>query len=35
MLPTEYIELFYNRKRIHYSLLYLSPLEFEKINPIK
>lgn len=29
----EYIELFYNRKRRHSSLGYVSPLEFEKLNP--
>ncbi|CAH2212787.1 transposase [Tepidibacter aestuarii] len=28
----EYIEMFYNRKRRHSSLAYLSPLEFEKLN---
>ncbi|WP_343231706.1 IS3 family transposase [Tissierella simiarum] len=28
----EYIELFYNRKRRHSSLGYLSPLEYEKLN---
>ncbi|WP_156364933.1 IS3 family transposase, partial [Aeromicrobium sp. Leaf245] len=26
----EYIEVWYNRKRIHSSLGYLTPLEFEK-----
>lgn len=31
----EYIELFYNRKRRHSSLGYISPLEFEKSNPTK
>lgn len=28
----EYIEIFYNRKRRHSSLGYLSPLDFEKLN---
>ena len=28
----EYIEVFYNRKRRHSSLGYLSPLDFEKLN---
>jgi len=28
----EYIEIFYNRKRKHSSLGYLSPLDFEKLN---
>jgi putative transposase len=28
----EYIEIFYNRQRIHSSLDYLSPVEFEMIN---
>ncbi len=28
----EYIELFYNRKRRHSSLGYLSPIEYEKLN---
>lgn len=28
----DYIELFYNRKRRHSSLGYISPLEFEKLN---
>lgn len=28
----EYIEIFYNRKRIHSSLGYLSPVEFEKMT---
>ncbi|WP_353097172.1 IS3 family transposase [Tissierella praeacuta] len=28
----EYIEFFYNRKRRHSSLGYLSPLEYEKLN---
>ena len=28
----EYIEIFYNRQRIHSSLGYLSPVEFEKRN---
>ncbi|WP_420808602.1 IS3 family transposase [Cohnella luojiensis] len=27
----EYIELFYNRKRIHGSLGYVSPLRFEAL----
>jgi putative transposase len=31
----EYIELFYNRKRRHSSLGYLSPLEYEKLNLTK
>lgn len=31
----EYIELFYNRKRRHCSLGYLSPLEYEKLNLTK
>lgn len=28
----EYIEIFYNRKRLHSSLGYLSPLEYEKLS---
>jgi putative transposase len=28
----EYIETWYNRKRLHSSLGYLSPMEYEKIN---
>ncbi|MBU5314368.1 IS3 family transposase [Tissierella carlieri] len=28
----ECIELFYNRKRSHSALGYLSPLEYEKLN---
>ena len=28
----KYIELYYNTKRIHSSLGYLSPAEFEKLN---
>jgi transposase InsO family protein len=31
----EYIELFYNRKRRHSALGYISPIEFEKLNPTK
>ena len=30
----EYIEVFYNRRRRHSSLQYLSPLEYEKLNPV-
>ena len=30
----EYIETWYNRKRLHSSLRYLSPVEYEKINQI-
>ncbi|MBU4642344.1 IS3 family transposase [Bacillus toyonensis] len=26
----KYIELYYNTKRMHFSLNYLSPIEFEK-----
>jgi len=29
----EYIEIFYNRQRLHSTLNYLSPLQFEKVNP--
>ncbi|MBU5439529.1 IS3 family transposase [Tissierella sp. MSJ-40] len=29
----EHIQLFYNRKRRHSSFGYLSPLEYEKLNP--
>ena len=28
----EYIEVFYNRKRLHSSLGYLSPIEYEKLS---
>ena len=28
----EYIEIFYNRKRLHSSLGYLSPVEYEKFT---
>ena len=28
----EYIEIFYNRKRRHSTLGYLSPMQFEKLN---
>lgn len=28
----KYIELYYNTKRIHSSLGYISPTEFEKLN---
>jgi putative transposase len=28
----EYIEIFYNRKRIHSAISYLSPVEFEKLT---
>lgn len=31
----EYIELFYNRKRRHVALGYLSPADYEKMNEIK
>ena len=31
----EYIELFYNRKRRHSAIGYISPIEFENLNPIK
>jgi transposase InsO family protein len=30
--PFEYVEVFYNRKRRHPTLGYLSPHEYEKIN---
>jgi len=30
----EYIEVFYNRKRIHSTLGYLSPVEYEQLNSI-
>ena len=30
----EYIEVFYNRKRMHSTLGYLSPMEFERINSL-
>lgn len=29
----EYIEIFYNRQRLHSTLNYMSPLQFEKVNP--
>ena len=28
----KHIELFYNRKRIHYVLVYMSPMEYGVIN---
>ncbi|MFC1894573.1 IS3 family transposase [Candidatus Dependentiae bacterium] len=28
----EYVEFFYNQKRIHYTLNYLSPTQFEELN---
>ena len=31
----EYVEIFYNRKRIHSTLNYLSPSKFEELNFIK
>lgn len=31
----EYIELFYNRKRRHSAIGYISPIEFENFNPTK
>ena len=30
----EYIEVFYNRKRMHSTLGYVSPMEFERINSV-
>ena len=30
----EYIEIFYNRKRIHSTLGYLSPVEYERLNSV-
>ncbi|HLF18380.1 MAG TPA: IS3 family transposase, partial [Candidatus Omnitrophota bacterium] len=30
----EYIEIFYNRKRMHSTLGYLSPAEYERLNSI-
>lgn len=30
----EYIELFYNSQRLHQSLGYCSPMEFERLNPV-
>lgn len=31
----EYIELFYNRKRRHSALRYISPIEFQNLNLTK
>jgi len=31
----EYVEVFYNRKRLHSTLGYLSPCEFEKQQQLK
>lgn len=31
----EYIELFYNIKRIHSAIGYISPIEFESLNPTR
>ena len=30
----EYIEIFYNRKRLHSTLGYLSPMEYERLNSV-
>ena len=30
----EYIEIFYNRKRMHSTLGYLSPAEYERLNSV-
>ena len=30
----EYIEVFYNRKRMHSTLGYLSPVEYERLNSV-
>jgi putative transposase len=30
----EYIEIFYNRKRLHSTLGYISPADYERLNPV-